>query len=139
MIAKAIDKICSLADPYMTQINGSTYSSKQLYRYDTDLRAKPIEVKTLTGMTDYIFANKEAFNGWKGYFLHVADEETVVLISELDNDRQDYLLNELRGCQVFITCCERSNKEQLNEGKIFYVENGRVEEITSHQSLTTNH
>ena len=52
------------------------------------------------------------------------------VLSELDNDRQDYLLNELRGCQVFITCCERSNKEQLNEGKIFYVENGRVEEIT---------
>ena len=54
------------------------------------------------------------------------------VLSELDNDRQDYLLNELRGCQVFITCCERSNKEQLNEGKIFYVENGRVEEITNH-------
>lgn len=88
MIAKAIDKICSLADPYMTQINGSTYSSKQLYRYDTDLRAEPLEVKTLTGLTDYIFANKEAFNGWKGYFLHVADEETVILTSELDNDRQ---------------------------------------------------
>lgn len=52
------------------------------------------------------------------------------VLSELDNDRQDYLLNELRGCQVFITCCERSNKEQLNEGKVFYVENGRVEEIT---------
>ena len=52
MIAKAIDKICSLADPYMTQINGSTYSSKQLYRYDTDLRAEPIEVKTLTGSGD---------------------------------------------------------------------------------------
>lgn len=61
------------------------------------------------------------------------------VLSELDNDRQDYLLNELRGCQVFITCCERSNKEQLNEGKIFYVENGIVEEITNHQSLTTNH
>lgn len=50
------------------------------------------------------------------------------VLSELDNDRQDYLLNELKGCQVFITCCEKSNKEQLNEGKIFYVENGRVTE-----------
>ena len=49
------------------------------------------------------------------------------VLSELDNDRQDYLLNELKGCQVFITCCERSNKEQLNEGKIFYVSEGRVE------------
>ena len=49
------------------------------------------------------------------------------VLSELDNDRQDYLLNELRDCQVFITCCEKSNKEQLNEGKIFYVSEGNVE------------
>lgn len=57
-------------------------------------------------------------------------EEPVVLLddvlSELDAGRQDYLLNELKGCQVFITCCEKSNKEQLKEGKIFYVENGEV-------------
>ena len=60
-------------------------------------------------------------------------EDPVILfddvLSELDNDRQDYLLNELKGCQVFITCCERSNKEQLNEGKVFYVEAGNVKEI----------
>ncbi len=42
---------------------------------------------------------------------------------------QDYLLNELKGCQVFITCCEKSNKEQLNEGKVFYVEGGEVTEL----------
>lgn len=57
-------------------------------------------------------------------------ENPVVLfddvLSELDNDRQDYLLNELKGCQVFITCCEKSNKEQLSEGKVFYVENGWI-------------
>lgn len=88
MIAKAIDRILQLAEPTIKDINGSTYSDKKLYRMDTDLRANPIEVKTLTGLTDYIFANKEAFNGWKGYFLHVADEETVILTSELDNDRQ---------------------------------------------------
>ncbi len=57
-------------------------------------------------------------------------EEPVVLLddvlSELDVRRQDYLLNELKGCQVFITCCEKSNKEQLKEGKIFFVQNGEV-------------
>ena len=60
-------------------------------------------------------------------------EDPVILfddvLSELDNDRQDYLLNELKGCQVFITCCEKSNKEQLNEGKVFYVEGGEVTEL----------
>ena len=57
-------------------------------------------------------------------------EEPVILLddvlSELDNSRQDYLLNELKHCQVFITCCEESNKEQLREGKVFFVQKGRI-------------
>ena len=88
MIAKAIDRILQLADPTIKEINGSTYSDKNMFRIDTDLRAEPIAVKTLTGLVDYIKANKENFNGWHGYFLHVADEDTVILTSELDNDRQ---------------------------------------------------
>ena len=88
MIAKAIDKILQLAEPTIKDINGSTYSDKEMFKIDTDLRAQPIKCKTLTGLTDYIFANREAFNGWKGYFLHVVDEYTVYLTSELDNDRR---------------------------------------------------
>lgn len=57
-------------------------------------------------------------------------EEPVILLddvlSELDAGRQDFLLNELKDCQVFITCCERSNKEQLREGRVFHVENGQI-------------
>lgn len=59
-------------------------------------------------------------------------EDPVILLddvlSELDNGRQDYLLNELSGCQVFITCCEKSNKEQLRQGKVFYIDKGTVTE-----------
>ncbi len=57
-------------------------------------------------------------------------EEPVILLddvlSELDAGRQDFLLNELHGCQVFITCCEKSNKEQLKNGKIFYLDKGVI-------------
>lgn len=57
-------------------------------------------------------------------------EEPVILLddvlSELDSKRQDFLLNELTDCQVFITCCEKSNKEQLRQGKIFQLKNGEV-------------
>lgn len=57
-------------------------------------------------------------------------EEPVILLddvlSELDTKRQDFLLNELTDCQVFITCCEKSNKEQLKDGKIFYLSDGEV-------------
>ena len=59
-------------------------------------------------------------------------EEPVILLddvlSELDGSRQDFLLNELKGCQVFITCCEKSNKEQLRQGKIFNVSRGEISE-----------
>lgn len=59
-------------------------------------------------------------------------EEPVILLddvlSELDSGRQDFLLNELNDCQVFITCCEQSNKEQLKKGKIFSVSGGKITE-----------
>ena len=48
------------------------------------------------------------------------------VLSELDNQRQDFLLNGLDGYQVFVTCCEESNKEQLKNGKVFYIENGAI-------------
>ena len=57
-------------------------------------------------------------------------ERPVVLLddvlSELDNSRQDFLLNKVKDYQVFVTCCEESNKEQLKNGRVFYIENGVV-------------
>ena len=58
------------------------------------------------------------------------EERPVILLddvlSELDNSRQDFLLNKVKDYQVFVTCCEESNKEQLKNGKVFYIENGVV-------------
>lgn len=58
------------------------------------------------------------------------DERPIILLddvlSELDNKRQDYLLNEIKDYQVFVTCCEKSNKEQLKNGKIFFVNEGNI-------------
>ena len=58
------------------------------------------------------------------------DERPVILLddvlSELDNSRQDFLLNKVENYQVFVTCCEESNKEQLQKGKVFYVNNGNI-------------
>lgn len=48
------------------------------------------------------------------------------VLSELDSKRQDFLLNRVEDYQVFVTCCEESNKEQLRHGKIFYVKNGEI-------------
>ena len=48
------------------------------------------------------------------------------VLSELDAKRQDFLLNKVEGYQVFVTCCEESNKEQLKRGKVFYINDGDV-------------
>lgn len=57
-------------------------------------------------------------------------EEPIILLddvmSELDLKRQNFLLNKLDNCQVFITCCEKSNKEQLKNGKVFNICNGEI-------------
>lgn len=59
---------------------------------------------------------------------NITGENPVVLLddvmSELDQQRQHYILNKVKDFQVFITCCDLLNTLQLEEGKIFYVENG---------------
>jgi len=48
------------------------------------------------------------------------------VMSELDPDRQNFILNHIEGMQAFITCCDPSNIKNLKEGKIFNVKEGRV-------------
>lgn len=49
------------------------------------------------------------------------------VMSELDVSRQDYILNHVKGHQVFITCCDISNTLRLQHGEIFHVEDGRIQ------------
>ncbi len=60
----------------------------------------------------------------------VIGEKPVTLLddvmSELDKGRQNYILNHIKDRQVFITCCDKSNFEDLEEGKVFFVKNGRI-------------
>ena len=48
------------------------------------------------------------------------------VLSELDAQRQDYVLNRLGDGQVFITCCETDRITAL--GKVYRVENGQIAE-----------
>ncbi len=48
------------------------------------------------------------------------------VMSELDPDRQNYILNHICDWQVFITCCDPSNIAGLKKGKIFEIENGSL-------------
>ena len=48
------------------------------------------------------------------------------VMSELDQSRQDYLLNHLHGRQVFVTCCSPETVSLQETGKRFRVETGEI-------------
>ncbi len=62
------------------------------------------------------------------------EEDCILLLddvlSELDEERQNYLINSLSNIQLFITSAELSEKVKstLPEGKTFYVLNGQIKE-----------
>lgn len=60
----------------------------------------------------------------------VIGEKPIILLddvlSELDSTRQEFLLNNIKDFQVFITCCELASIGRLKDGKVFYVKNGVV-------------
>lgn len=57
------------------------------------------------------------------------DEPVALLddvMSELDEGRQDYILNHIKDWQVFITCCDPAAVLRLKQGKTFHIENGNL-------------
>lgn len=48
------------------------------------------------------------------------------VMSELDEKRQDYILNHIKNWQVFITCCDKETILRLKEGKTFHIEGGTL-------------
>lgn len=48
------------------------------------------------------------------------------VLSELDPRRQEFVLNRVRGGQVFITCCEDDRLPSLLGGRVFHVKDGTV-------------
>ena len=50
------------------------------------------------------------------------------VMSELDEKRQDYILNHLKDWQVFITCCDAQSVLRLKQGKTIKIENGTISE-----------
>ncbi|MGN0529394.1 MAG: DNA replication/repair protein RecF [Eubacterium sp.] len=67
-----------------------------------------------------------------GLLKNLTGEEPVILLddvmSELDEGRQDYLLNHIKDRQVFITCCDKNTILKLKQGKTFHINGGRLEE-----------
>lgn len=53
------------------------------------------------------------------------------IMSELDNIRQDYVLNKIENMQIFITCTDKERFKNLESGRFIEIEKGRVKSCTS--------
>ena len=48
------------------------------------------------------------------------------VLSELDAKRQSFVLNHIKGGQIFITCCEEEKLEGLEQGASFHIQGGKL-------------
>lgn len=72
-------------------------------------------------------AEVELFRGEIGeYPILLLDD----IMSELDNLRQDYVLNKLDNMQIFITCTDKERFNSLSRGNFIKIEKGSVLECT---------
>ena len=57
-------------------------------------------------------------------------ESPVILLddvmSELDSQRRSYLLNRIKGRQVFVTCCDQESVQLLEDGRTFHIASGQI-------------
>ena len=106
------------------------FTSAGIHRDDLELFINGLPVKVY-GSRGQVRSSVLALKLGEAELLkRVTGENPIMLLddvmSELDNKRQDYILNHVKDKQVFITCCDIFNTVSLQEGKIFHVENGNI-------------
>ena len=59
------------------------------------------------------------------------DDPPIILLddvmSELDRSRQEFVINKIEKMQVFITCCDENELISSSDGRLYIINNGRVE------------
>ena len=92
-----------------------------VYLSGMDLKAYGSQGQTRTAAISLKLAQRELMANQSGETpLLLLDD----VLSELDPQRQDFVLNQISAGQVFITCCERSKFTKL--GKTITIENGAL-------------
>ena len=49
------------------------------------------------------------------------------VMSELDGNRQRFILNSIENMQVLITCCDEKFISEMTGGKVFIMKKGRIQ------------
>lgn len=84
-----VDRIVELGSPHIIELDGETYSDVNLYKVVKADQAKAIQTHTLTSVVEYLksFVDKDGIEP-TDYMVHIADHETVVVLSCLNSDRK---------------------------------------------------
>ena len=86
MTKDALQYVVGLRKPEIIELGEDCYTDKEITRIPSVLRARALEMSTLTSLVDYIKANVDKMAG--KMLVHVVDPTTVHLISCLDGDRE---------------------------------------------------
>ncbi|MBO5282070.1 MAG: hypothetical protein J6B43_02920 [Lachnospiraceae bacterium] len=86
MLKEALQYIVGLRAPEIKEINGQTYSDKELSRISYNPKADSLHVSTLTSLVDYLHSGTDTLA--EKMIAHIVSPTTVVLISMLDSERQ---------------------------------------------------
>lgn len=109
------------------------FTSKGIHRDDLDIFVNDISAKIYGSQGQQRSCVLALKLSESNLLKMVTNENPIILLddvmSELDITRQDYILNHVSDFQVFITCCDISNKLRLKQGKVFRIENGNGFEI----------
>lgn len=100
------------------------------HRDDIEFKINGADLKTFgsqgqqkTGILVQKIAEVELFKKETGeYPILLLDD----IMSELDNIRQDFVLNKIENMQIFITCTDKERFKNLQKGKFIEIEKGRV-------------
>ena len=108
------------------------YTTTGPHRDELDIRVDNISVKSFGSQGQRRSAVLSLKLAEADILQEVYDEEPFVILddvmSELDEKRQEYVLNRVKNKQVFLTCCDSSAFRRLDGGEIFELQNGKLAE-----------
>ena len=93
MIKKALEYIVGLNEPTIRNLDGQTYSDKELHRISYNPKAAAIEMSTLSSFVEYIKARID--NVAENMIVHIVSPTCVRLFSPLDDERKREVLVEV--------------------------------------------
>lgn len=90
MIKEALEYIVNMSAPHLTEVDGETYSDRQLDRVSYAPTAATLQLNTLTSLVDYIKGcKKDMYEEYdQQWIIHINDPAHVYLMSMLDTDRK---------------------------------------------------